>query len=250
MRWLCSLLIAVLIVLASFVLMLVMIFPPKNKTAEPALQVGHFVPKMQQESSDPSRSRQKMPEQPQQPPAETPPAQQAPQPPSTPQAASLDLAVPQLPSDINIAAAATPSLQGLTAQAVTPAAPSAPATPAAPVAVAPSETSAQSAQSSQSTPSPSSTDADVIPLNEVLPVYPDSARRRGIEGYVQLAFTITAEGKVENVRVIDSSPARVFDREARRAALRWRFAPRTENGQLVAREAVKKLEFRLEKRGR
>lgn len=244
MRWLCSLLAAIAIVLASFVLMLVMIFPPKSKTAEPALQVGHFVPKLQQESSDPSRSRQKMPEQPQQPPAETPPTPQAPQPPSTPQAASLDLVVPQLPSDINIAAAA-PNLQGLTAQAVTPAAPSAPATP-----VAPAASSVSPVQSAQSAPSSSASDADVIPLNEVLPVYPDSARRRGIEGYVQLAFTITAEGRVENVRVLESSPARVFDREARRAALRWRFAPRTENGQLVAREAVKKLEFRLEKRGR
>lgn len=249
MRWLCSLFAALLIVLASFVLMLVMIFPPQSKTAEPALQVGHFVPKLQQESSDPSRSRQKMPEQPQQPPTETPPTPQVPQPPSTPQAASLDLAVPQLPSDINIAAAA-PNLQGLTAQTVTPAAPSTPAPPATPVAAASTEASAQGSQSSQSAPGPSSTDADVIPLNEVLPVYPDSARRRGIEGYVQLAFTITAEGRVENVRVLESSPARVFDREARRAALRWRFAPRTENGQLVAREAVKKLEFRLEKRGR
>lgn len=247
MRWLCSLLAAIVIVVASFVLMLVMIFPPQSKTAEPALQVGHFVPKLQQESSDPSRSRQKMPEQPQQPPAETPPTPQAPQLPSTAQAVSLDLTVPQLPSDITIAAAA-PSLQGLTAQTVTSAAPSAPATPAAPATS--SVSSAQSAQSSPSAPSSSGSDADVIPLNEVLPVYPDSARRRGIEGYVQLAFTITAEGRVENVRVLESSPARVFDREARRAALRWRFAPRTENGQLVAREAVKKLEFRLEKRGR
>ena len=90
----------------------------------------------------------------------------------------------------------------------------------------------------------------MIPLNEVLPVYPDSARRRGIEGYVKLAFTITAEGKVENVRVIESSPANVFDREARKAAVRWRFAPRTEQGRSVARDAVKTLQFRLEKRGR
>ncbi len=245
MRWLWSLLAAIVIVVASFVLMLVMIFPPKSQTAEPALQVGHFVPKLQQESSDPSRSRQKLPEQPVEPQPETPPVQQAPQPPSTPQMASLDLTAPQLSSTINLAAAAAPSLQGLTAQAVAPAALAAPAAPAAPVAAP-----AQSAQSSPSAPSSSGSDADVIPLNEVLPVYPDSARRRGIEGYVQLAFTITAEGRVENVRVLESSPTRVFDREARRAALRWRFAPRTENGQLVAREAVKKLEFRLEKRGR
>ncbi|NLY14431.1 MAG: energy transducer TonB [Gammaproteobacteria bacterium] len=229
MRWLWSFLAALAIVLGSFVLMLVMIFPPKSKVEESALQIGRFMPKLQQESSDPSRSRQQMPEKPVEPQLETPPTQQAPQPPRTSQMATLDLAVPQLSSTISINATA-PSLQGLTAQAAAPAAPAAPAATAA--ASAPSN------------------DAEVIPLNEVLPVYPDSARRRGIEGYVKLAFTITPDGKVENVRVVESSPANVFDREARRAAVRWRFAPRTEDGRSVAREAVKTLQFRLEKRGR
>lgn len=230
MRWLWSFLAAAAVVFGSFVLMLVMIFPPKSKVEEPPLKMGHYVPKQQQDSSDPSRARQQMPEKPVEPQPETPPAQQAPQPPRTPQMASLDLAVPQLSSSISVSAASAPSLQGLTAQVAAPAAPSAP--PA---------TAAESAPSN---------DAEVIPLNEVLPVYPDSARRRGVEGYVKLAFTITPNGKVENVRVVESSPANVFDREARRAAVRWRFTPRNEGGRAVAREAVKTLQFRLEKRGR
>lgn len=239
MRWLWSFLAAVAVVFASFVLMLVMIFPPQNKVQEPPLQMGRFTPKLQQDSSDPSRQRQQMPEQPAEPQLETPPAQPAPQPPTTPHMASLDLAVPQLSSTISISAAAAPSLQGLSAQAVIQSAPAAPAAASAPAASA--------AQSAQSAPS---NDAEVIPLNKVLPVYPDSARRRGIEGYVKLAFTITPDGKVENVRVVESSPKNVFDREARRAAVRWRFAPRSEGGRAVAREAVKTLQFRLEKRGR
>lgn len=239
MRWLWSFLAAIAVVFASFVLMLVMIFPPKSKVEEPPLQMGRFVPKLQQESSDPSRARQQMPERPVEPQPETPPAQQAPQPPTTPQMASLDLAVPQLSSNISISAASAPSLQGLSAQAVTQSAPPAPAAASAPAASAAS-----------SAPSAANNDAEVIPLNEVLPVYPDNARRRGIEGYVKLAFTITPDGKVENVRVVESSPKNVFDREARRAAVRWRFAPRSEGGRAVAREAVKTLQFRLEKRGR
>lgn len=234
MRWLWSFFAAVLFVFASFVLMLVMIFPPKNKVTEPELKMGYFIPKQQQESNDPRRTRQQMPERPVEPQPETPPTQHTPQPPRTPQVATLDLAVPQLSSSISIAAAAAPSLQGLTAQTAASVAPAAPPTPTAAPAAAPSAPS---------------NDSEVIPLNQVLPVYPDSARRRGIEGYVKLAFTITAEGKVENVRVIESSPANVFNREARRAAVRWRFAPRREGGQLVEREAVKTLEFRLEKRG-
>ena len=236
MRWLWSFLAAVVVVFASFILMLVMIFPPQNKVDEPPLQMGRFTPKLQQDSSDPSRQRQQMPEQPAEPQLETPPTQQAPQPPTTPQMASLDLAVPKLSSNISISAASAPSLQGLSAQAVAQSAPAAPAAASAPAA--------------QSAPSAPSNDAEVIPLNEVLPVYPDSARRRGIEGYVKLAFTITPDGKVENVRVVESSPKNVFDREARRAAVRWRFSPSSKNGQLVAREAVKTLQFRLEKRGR
>ena len=238
MRWLWSFLAAVVVVFASFILMLVMIFPPQNKVDEPPLQMGRFTPKLQQDSSDPSRQRQQMPEQPAEPQLETQPTQQAPQPPTTPQMASLDLAVPKLSSNISISAASAPSLQGLSAQAVTASAP-APAAASAP--------SASTAQSAQSAPS---NDAEVIPLNEVLPVYPDGARRRGIEGYVKLAFTITPDGKVENVRVVESSPKNVFDREARRAAVRWRFAPRSEGGRAVSREAVKTLQFRLEKRGR
>lgn len=239
MRWLWSFLAAMAVVFASFVLMLVMIFPPKSKVEEPPLQMGRFTPKLQQDSSDPSRQRQQMPEQPAEPQLETPPAQQAPQPPTTPQMASLDLTVPQLSSNISISAASAPSLQGLSAQAVTQSAPPAPAAASAPAASAAS-----------SAPSAANNDAEVIPLNEVLPVYPNNARRRGIEGYVKLAFTITPDGKVENVRVVESSPKNVFDREARRAAVRWRFAPRSEGGRAVAREAVKTLQFRLEKRGR
>src|SRR5690554_4170490 len=108
MRWLWSFLAALAIVLGSFVLMLVMIFPPKSKVEEPALQIGRFMPKLQQESSDPSRSRQQMPEQPAEPQLETPPAQQTPQPPRTPAMAALDLAVPLLSSNISINAAAAP----------------------------------------------------------------------------------------------------------------------------------------------
>ena len=63
-----------------------------------------------------------------------------------------------------------------------------------------------------------------------------------------LAFTITPDGRVDNLRVTSAKPKGVFEREARRAAGRWRFAPRRENGQPVAREATKTLYFRLEDR--
>ena len=87
-----------------------------------------------------------------------------------------------------------------------------------------------------------------MPLVDIPPNYPQRALAAGIEGEVTLAFTITADGRVENLRVTHAEPRGVFEREARRAAARWRFAPRRENGQPVAREATKTLYFRLEGR--
>ena len=89
-------------------------------------------------------------------------------------------------------------------------------------------------------------ESEVMPLNDVRPDYPRYALQRGLEGFVKLAFTINRSGNVENIRVLEASPRNVFDREARRAAARWRFAPRTENGAPVSREAVKTLHFRLQ----
>ena len=126
----------------------VMIFHRKIKWEAPAAW-GHFSLIAENSSDQPSPAAAEPPLEPQ---LETPPAQQAPQPPTTPHMASLDLVVPQLSSTISISAAAAPSLQGLSAQAVIQSAPAAPAAASAPAASA--------VQSAQSAPS---NDAEVIP---------------------------------------------------------------------------------------
>ena len=228
-RWLASLLVALLVVLASFVMILWMISPPKARVDNKTVQVGHFIPMSRDTRDSQSRSRLKAPE--------PPPDQVQPPTPQTPQAqpmqatptVKLDVSLPNLPSSLSIQAAAMPSLAGVTAAKAAPA----PMPAAAP------------APASSSAAGPAGVDSEVVPLNEVLPEYPDQARRRGTEGHVKLAFTITPQGRGENIRILESSPPNVFDRSARRAAARWRFAPRTEAGLAVEREAVKTLEFRL-----
>jgi protein TonB len=59
------------------------------------------------------------------------------------------------------------------------------------------------------------------------PRYPPLAMRRRIEGSVELAFTIGVDGSVSDVRVLDSEPEGIFDREAIAAMERWRFEPPT-----------------------
>ena len=217
---------ACVMALALFGLMLYMVAPPSSQPSDEPLTVANFV-RLDGESSDTAtRTRQQAPQPPQ---AQT---QQAPTPPTplaaTPNASlpALDLPVPSLSSGIAVNSAPTPNLSGLAAGAAAPSAPAATASDAG--------------------GNPGGPESEVMPLNDISPDYPRYALQRGIQGHVKLAFTINRAGAVENVRVLEAQPQNVFEREARRAAVRWRFAPRTEGGLAVAREAVKTLYFRLE----
>jgi protein TonB len=82
-------------------------------------------------------------------------------------------------------------------------------------------------------------------LKRVSPDYPAEAHRRGIEGSVDVMFTVTSDGRAAEVRVVSSTPPGVFDREAKDAVRRWRFDPRYEDGVAVDSTAKVRLEFRL-----
>lgn len=91
-------------------------------------------------------------------------------------------------------------------------------------------------------------EGDVVPLVRIQPQYPRDAAMSQIEGYVTIEFTIDETGAVRNPEVVESRPARVFDREAIRAILRWRFKPRVVDGQPVPRRATQTIEFNLDDR--
>ena len=99
------------------------------------------------------------------------------------------------------------------------------------------------------TPPPSvARQSDLIPLVRIEPRYPSRAARRGIEGWVKLAFTITEDGTVEDVKIVEAEPSRIFDRAASLAVRKWRFRPRIVDGKPVARSAMQVLRFQLVKR--
>lgn len=82
-------------------------------------------------------------------------------------------------------------------------------------------------------------------VTDVRPAYPNAAKQRKLEGWVELELAIGADGAVESVVVVSSDPPRVFDREAIRAAQRWRFEPRRVNGTAEAARVRKRLSFKL-----
>jgi periplasmic protein TonB len=89
-------------------------------------------------------------------------------------------------------------------------------------------------------------DAGLIPLAKVAPVYPLHAARRGIEGKVRVQFLVTAEGMVQDIKILDAKPEKVFDQSVIDCVSRWRFQPGRVQGIPVATLAQTTIKFQLE----
>jgi len=89
-------------------------------------------------------------------------------------------------------------------------------------------------------------EGEIIPLVVIRPMYPREAAMSGTEGWVKVEFTITETGTVKDPRVIEARPPRIFNREAIRAILKWKFKPRVIEGIAVERRATQTIDFTLE----
>ncbi|MGB0894653.1 MAG: TonB family protein [Parashewanella sp.] len=91
-------------------------------------------------------------------------------------------------------------------------------------------------------------DGDVTPIVRIEPQYPISAARDGKEGYVTLSFSINTIGGVEDVKVIDAKPKRIFNKAARRALKKWKYKPQIVDGKPKKKTGLKvTLDFSLNK---
>lgn len=89
-------------------------------------------------------------------------------------------------------------------------------------------------------------EGDIIPVVVIRPMYPREAAMTGTEGWVKIEFTITEAGTVKDPSVIDAKPPRIFNREAIRAILKWKFKPRVVEGVAVERRATQVIDFKLD----
>lgn len=122
------------------------------------------------------------------------------------------------------------------------AAPAAQPPPSPPPSTMTTTTAAAPAQTAPATPQV----RDARLLSRVDPQYPPEAMRGRQQGWVELEFTVDADGSISNVSVVASRPSRVFDRAAIRAMQEWRFDPRLENGEPVATRMRQRFDFRLD----
>jgi len=90
-------------------------------------------------------------------------------------------------------------------------------------------------------------DRDVVPLVQVKPQYPMRAAERGIEGWVEVRFTVSRAGTVKDPEVTAANPRSVFDDAALQAIRKWKYQPKVVNGAPVERPGVTvRLEFTLQ----
>ena len=100
-------------------------------------------------------------------------------------------------------------------------------------------------------PSPTPTfgipgDSPLVAMLRVEPTYPPGAAARGLEGHVIVGFTVLADGTTTDIVVVESSD-RVFERAAIKAAERFRYRPKTADGQAQAVHGVRsRFRFRMD----
>jgi protein TonB len=77
----------------------------------------------------------------------------------------------------------------------------------------------------------------------VAPVYPQRADERNLEGWVDIEFTVGADGKTRNIVVTDASHESLFRREATEAVAKWQFEPKVFLGRAIEQTSYTRIRF-------
>lgn len=96
-----------------------------------------------------------------------------------------------------------------------------------------------------SEPTPRVDVQSLVAVHPLKPEYPPDALQSGVQGWVDLTFMVTPEGKVTNVVVVDSTPPNIFNRAARDAMFRTRYKPVIQSGRPIAVASKVRVSFKL-----
>jgi protein TonB len=87
---------------------------------------------------------------------------------------------------------------------------------------------------------------DLEPVTTPDPTYPAQAFRSGVEGWVEVEFTVTERGTTRDIEVVGAEPIGVFDATAVAAVTDWSFRPRIVHGQPVPQRTAVTLRFSVD----
>lgn len=88
--------------------------------------------------------------------------------------------------------------------------------------------------------------SELTRVKYVAPKYPSAAERKNLSGWVEVVFTVRADGTTGDIEVRGSDPGDTFVGAAIRAVEKWEFEPIVENGEAVERQTGVRLMFALQ----
>ena len=90
--------------------------------------------------------------------------------------------------------------------------------------------------------------SDIVIKHRAAPIYPIQAAKDNIEGSVAMTFDVDENGKPVNIKVVEATQKKLFDKAAIKCLSKWRYHPKVVNGEAVKRNDLKlRLDFRLAK---
>ena len=96
------------------------------------------------------------------------------------------------------------------------------------------------------------TSQEPVPVSElqfkryVEPKYPRGAFNRSVNGWVDLEFTVSRDGRAKNIRIGQAEPPNQFEDAALDAVRKWQFEPELVDGQPVEKRAKVRVRFQVE----
>ncbi|MDB6099441.1 MAG: hypothetical protein JWN58_2144, partial [Gammaproteobacteria bacterium] len=84
-------------------------------------------------------------------------------------------------------------------------------------------------------------------LNKLDVQYPLRALQTGVEGWVEIGYTIGTDGSVTNVKALNAAPTKVFEASAIRAVSHLRYQPVVQGGKAVAVGTQVRIVYRVPK---
>ena len=84
---------------------------------------------------------------------------------------------------------------------------------------------------------------ELIRTRYTQPQYPQGARERGTEGWVDLQFIVHKDGSLGDVSVVGAEPVGVFEQSALESVRRWRYQPILRDGQASEQRARIRVRF-------